>query len=227
LPIADAEHLVASRHDDTGRGLATYRRLAMRNRSVALLRLAVPVLGVLVLLGMLGQIYLSSLASRFGIGRIAVTPERISVEAPEYTGLLSDGSSYRVWATGAEAAITSPDQIVLQNAAFSLVRTNGVTMQANAAEAVLDMATQQVMIAGETRVEDSSGTGGTLHQSVLDLAAQTLTTTGPVVIDYADGTRIEAQGLFYDTQALVWTFRGAAVTLVNTPGAESREIPSP
>ena len=219
--------MVARPYDDTAERRATYGRLQLRNRFVGVLRLLVPILGVVVLVAMIGQIYLSSLAGRFSVGNISVSPDRILVDAPQYNGLLSDGSTYRVWAEAAEAATTAPDQIHLSAANLTLVRRNGVTMQAIAKDAILDTTTQQVLVEGVAEVEDSTGTRGTLHQTVVDLGTQTLTSTGPVSITYADGAQLEAKGLVYDAHALNWTFTDATVTLPNTPGAESQETPTP
>ena len=92
---------LADHHGRTTR----YRKLVRRNRMVGVLRLAVPVVGAFVLVALLVQIALSSLGARYSIGRIEVSPDRIKVEAPEYAGTMSDGSTYRVWAEEAAAAV--------------------------------------------------------------------------------------------------------------------------
>ncbi|MCW5722595.1 MAG: LPS export ABC transporter periplasmic protein LptC [Devosia sp.] len=195
-----------------------YARLMRRNRVVAALRLGVPVLGAITLVALVGQIYLSSLGERYGIGRLSVTPDAITVEAPEYAGVLEDGSHYRVFADAARAATSNTDLIGLSNAAVVLNRADGVQMEAFAARAELDALRQQVLVPGRTEIADSQGTQGALSQSVFDWQSQTLTTSGPVEIDYADGTAIRAEGLVYDAQAKIWTFARAIVTLPATPG---------
>src|SRR5690606_14988676 len=115
-----------------------YGRLRRRNRVVAALRLGVPALGAVTLVGLLGQIYLSSLGSRYGIGQIAVTPDAITVEAPEYAGILEDGSRYRVSADLASAATSNTELIGLGNASIVVDRPDGVQMQANAERAEFD-----------------------------------------------------------------------------------------
>ncbi|MNL28221.1 hypothetical protein D3C87_1498570 [compost metagenome] len=71
---------------------------------------------------------------------------------------------------------------------------------------------------GLADVADSTGTTGTLRDSVFDWRAQLLTTRGPVAIDYADGSTVRAQGLVYDAAAVDWTFERSVVTLPSTPG---------
>ena len=65
---------------DSAQRLAIYRRLEHRNRVVAILRIAVPALGVIVLAVLLVQIYLSSLTGRFGVGSVSVTRENVTIE---------------------------------------------------------------------------------------------------------------------------------------------------
>ena len=52
---------------DAARRAAIYQGLMRRNRRVRVLRLAVPLAGALVLTALLGEIYLSSLGTRFGV----------------------------------------------------------------------------------------------------------------------------------------------------------------
>ena len=206
-------------HADAAQRLAVYRRLEARNRIVAVLRIGVPALGVIALSLLMAQIYVSSTASRFGISQIVVSPESVTVETPQYSGLLDDGTAYRVSANSAQAAIDATDRIGLSQAALTMVKPDGVTIGVEASDAVLDTAGQVVEIAGMAEVADSLGTAGILFDSVFDYETQHLTGRGPVSVDYADGTRIEAEGLAYDATTMVWTFNRATVTLPDTPGA--------
>jgi lipopolysaccharide export system protein LptC len=201
--------------------LRTYQRLTARNRIVAILRIGVPAIGIVVLVGLVGQIYLSSLGARFGIGQITVTGEAVNVDAPEYAGVLDDGSRYHVSATSAQAKLEATDLIALTDAALTVIRTNGVTTEAKADVAQLDTTRELVIIPGRARVTESTGTIGLLDDSVFDWHEQTLTTKGPVVVDYADGAHLVAKGLVYHSKSMTWTFSGATVTLPETPGAKT------
>jgi hypothetical protein len=190
---------------------------------VALLRIGVPALGAVALVALIGQIYLSSLGSRFGVGQISVTSERVTVEAPEYAGVLEDGTAYRVSASAAEAATGATDRIGLIEAQLIMTRPDGVRMQVKAPQALLDTTGRLVTVADVAYVSNSLGTSGMIYDSVFDYAAQQLTGRGPVTLDYADGTHIVAKGITYDAVGMVWTFSSATVTLPDTPGARSRQ----
>lgn len=214
-------------HGDAAQRLATYRSLEARNRIVAILRIGVPALGLLALVSLIGQIYVSSLGSRFGVGQIAVTPDSIMVEAPEYTGLLDDGTAYRISASAAQAATEAVDQVGLSDAALTMTRPDGVVMTVDAAAAMLDTTRQLVVVKDEADIGNSLGTKGIISDSVFDYATQSLVGNGAVTIDYADGTHLVAEGMTYDAVNLVWTFTRATVTLPDTPGAEKTEMQTP
>lgn len=197
-----------------------FQRLERRNRMVAALRILVPLGGLLVLAALTIQIILSTFTGRFGIERITISPEAITVDAPEYSGILQDGSSYTVSADTARASTTRTDIIDLNNASLVLDRQDGVQFQADAAQAQLDSTEQLVMVEGVAEIADTRGMTGTLTNSVFDWDAQVLTTKGPVVINQADGTTIVAEGLVYDASAVIWTFTNSVVTLPSTPGED-------
>ena len=214
-------------HADAAQRLAVYRGLEARNRIVAILRIGVPVLGAVALSALLLQIYASSQTARFGISQIVVSPDSVTVETPEYSGVLDDGTAYRVSATAARADVDATDRIGLSDAALTMAKPDGVTILVETPAAVLDTTGQIVEIPNMARVSNSVGTSGVLRDTVFDYAAQRLTGRGPVSIDYADGTQLEAEGLTYDAAALVWTFTRATVTLPDTPGANQPAMPTP
>jgi lipopolysaccharide export system protein LptC len=218
---------VASPLPANGERLDIYQGLARRNRLVAILRIGVPVLGAIALSALLLQIYVSNLASRFGIDAVTVTSDTVSVLSPEYAGLLEDGSAYRVWASSAQAALARTDRIALTDAALSLDRASGVTMDARSQSAELDLRTREVTIEGVAEVTDTTGTSGQLERTVFDWGRQRLDSAGPVHIDYQDGTTIDAASLIYDAKGSVWTFKGATVTLPRTPGSPQEDAPTP
>ncbi|UXN74292.1 hypothetical protein N8D56_03435 [Devosia sp. A8/3-2] len=205
-------------HADAPERLATYRRLVRRNRIVSILRIGVPALGALTLVLLAGQIYLSSIGTRFGVGQISVSRDGVSVDAPEYAGLLDDGAAYRVTAEAARAAMNATDRIELSDAVLEVDRTSGVSMRASSDAALLDTTNQVVFIDGVAHFTDSTGTKGILHQSEFDWAQSVLTAKGPVTINYSDGSDISAAGMVYDAKQQTRTFTRAIVTLPSTPG---------
>lgn len=216
-----------SSHVEPAQRLAIYQRLATRNRVVGVLRIALPVFGVLLLVGLMLQIYISSLANRFGIDQIAVSFDTVTVEAPEYSGLLDDGSNYRVSASMAEAPLSSTDQINLIDANLTITNPRGGTIQVRSEEALLDTSKELVTVEGLAYFEDSEGRTGEFSRSVFDAQSQTLNSQGPVDIAYSNGTTLTADTMIYDAKTLNWTFSNANVTLPNTPGGATDGVTPP
>ncbi|MET3927341.1 hypothetical protein [Devosia sp. 2618] len=207
-------------HGDAAQRLRTYQRLTTRNRVVAVLRIAVPLLGLIALVGLVVQIYISSISGRFGVGQITVTSDTITVQAPRYSGVLDNGTTYTVTARAAQSVIASSELINLVDAHLVMTRPDGTIMTVDAPAAVLDTNTELVTIKDVANVSNSLGTVGTIYESVFDYQTQKLAGEGPVDIDYADGTKIIAQGITYNAVELIWTFKHATVTLPDTPGAK-------
>ena len=206
---------------------AIYRRLQSRNRVVGVLRIGVPLLGLVILVALLIQIYVSSLGDSFSIGQVSVTPDNISVEAPEYSGILGNGTTYSVSAATAKASPTATNLISLTEAGLTMTKVDGVMINVNAQFAVLDTNNETVTIKDLAYVEDSTGTTGVVVDSVFDYASQALVGQGPVSIQYADGTTLDAVGMAYDLEQANWTFNQADVTLPETPGSQAPGNPTP
>lgn len=201
---------------------AMYGRLNWRNRFVSVLRIAVPVVGAVVLVGIVGQIYLASIGVDFSIGHVSVQQDRIVVDVPRYDGVMADGSVYNVSAESASAAITSPDIVDLVNAQASLNQPSGRVMSATADAGRLHMGNQQVEISGVATIGDTYGTTGTLTDSLVDWPSQTLVAKGPVHFRFNDGSTIDGAAMTYDAASSLWTFHRATLTV---PSPESGAAP--
>lgn len=190
---------------------ATYRRLRLRNRFVAFMRVGVPIAGLVVFAGIAIQLYLASIGTEFSVGRISLDRDRINVEAPDYAGVTGDGSTYRVTAEKASASVSALDVIELEGAKAVLNRTDGRVMTAEAQNGELQTVSQQVRVAGITNVADSTGTTGTVEKLFVDWPTQTIDATGPVHLNFANGMVIDAKGMHYSEDEQ-WTFTGATLT---------------
>jgi hypothetical protein len=207
-------------HAHSADRLTIYRSLERRNRVVDVLRWLVPAAGVLALASLVIQIVVSSQLGRFDFESIRVAPESVTLEAPEYAGILEDGSRYRVTSQSAATRAGEPERIDLTEAALTIERPTGVVMDITAAEGELDTTNELVLVEGVADVVDSTGTTAVLRRSVFDWTAQVLTSEGPVSIDYADGSELEAETMTFDTKTAIWTFSRVRVTLPDTPGAD-------
>jgi lipopolysaccharide export system protein LptC len=204
---------------DVARRRALYAGLERRNRRVAMLRILVPGLGALVLAVLVAFIVIANSGLRFTIGQLEITPDTFSIAAPVYSGILEDGTTYRVTAQSAVTRLDTLDRMGLNTALVEMQDTDGVETVITAAQAELEMPNERIHVSGIAELSDSAGLSASFRDSVVDWAAQTLVSRGGVVIDYADGTHLEADGMSYDIRTQRYEFTRVNVTMPDLPDA--------
>lgn len=191
-----------------------YRRLIGRNRLVAVMRWVVPGGGILVFAALMTQIYVGSLANQYGISSISFDRSGITVETPQYAGVMPDGSRYLVQAGSAKAATLDSPDVDLVDAALTLDRPDGSRMTATAPVAKMNTKSQEVTVSGVAYVTYSNGTTGTMTDAYVDWPNQAMNSTGRSIFNMSDGTVIDAKGgVAFDAASSIWKFSRATVTL--------------
>ncbi|OJX49277.1 hypothetical protein [Devosia sp. 66-22] len=194
-------------------------RLRFRNRTVALLRIVVPAIGVIAFLTLTGQIYVANLMRQYGVSGIRVDRGNIVVEAPKYSGMGSDGARYLVTAREARTPIDRSNIIEMNDATLELLQPDGVSYFARAASATMDTATDYVTVPGVVAVNGSDGLEGTLTDVAADNRRELLFSNGPVDLLLPDGTTIVADTMVRDGKVQTWTFTRATVVVPDLPEA--------
>ncbi|WP_291384917.1 hypothetical protein [Devosia sp.] len=194
-------------------------RLRFRNRTVALLRIVVPAIGVIAFLTLTGQIYVANLMRQYGVSGIRVDRGNIVVEAPKYSGMGSDGARYLVTAREARTPIDRSNIIEMNDATLELLQPDGVSYFARAASATMDTATDYVTVPGVVAVNGSDGLEGTLTDVAADNGRELLFSNGPVDLLLPDGTTIVADTMVRDGKVQTWTFTRATVVVPDLPEA--------
>jgi hypothetical protein len=197
-----------------------FARLTARNRLVAILRIAVPVLGVLVLAGLLLQLVIGSLAPGFSFAGITIDRDRLVVDAPSYEAMSADGTSYAVSAASAVAAPNTNDLVDLTGALLTMRQPDGREVTAAAESAQLQTTDQLVLVDGVARIADNRGAHGTLVGVRADIPAETMTASGPVDLTFGNGATLEASGMAYAGDG-IWRFTEVTLVLPSTPGADA------
>ena len=85
---------IAARTETAEQRAAIYAALIRRNRLVGLLRIGLPVIGGIVLAGLLVQLFIGSLIPDFGFANITIDRDNLVVETPAYSGVGADGTVY-------------------------------------------------------------------------------------------------------------------------------------
>lgn len=197
---------------------ALYARLARRNRLVGLLRWLVPAAGVAVFAVLLTLIVIDNIGQRFGYSNIRIDRDNLVVETPKLTSTGHDGTLYALSARAARVAPTRSDLIDMEGATFTMTPLRGAEMRAQAAAAQFQTNDQLVNVPGVVHVTSNEGLDGTLEGVFADLMNWKLVASGAVSITLPGGSTVTSQGMTYDRQTGIYTFKRARVTLVSTPG---------
>jgi len=196
-----------------------YEGLEQRNRLVAILRIGLPVLGALVLAGLLLQIFVASLLDEFGISNIRIDRDNLVVETPSYSSMAADGTMYAMASEDARAALGDTDLLHLTKAQLMVTKPNASWMQALAEQADMRLSSQLFYVPGAMAIADSRGTRGTVTGVHADMSKETLISDGPARITYYNGTTLDAASMTYDGKRQLWQFRRATLVVPGTPGA--------
>lgn len=206
--------------DSAKNGQKLYHKLERHNKIVGFLRLAVPVFGILLAAGLIIEIVLSNWADDFALKSIRFDHNQVIVDAPRYSGAMSNGTNYEIVAKSARAQINATNIINLETATITIREKANYEMVANAPEAQLRLNEQKVIINSLMHTSDSNGVRGQLTNSVIDWSTQTLTTSGPVRLEFRDGAILAAQSLVYSAKTGEWDFTGVRYTLPADNGSQ-------
>ncbi|MCB1518631.1 MAG: hypothetical protein KDJ19_13580 [Hyphomicrobiaceae bacterium] len=201
--------LVVDPHQSAASRGRLYSRLLWRNRLIGFLRWAVPLLGLALAGFLIGSIIIANLAKDYGIKRLRLEDDKIVVDTPEYSGVMSDGTTYSVVAEAAKIQIDDTDIIDLETATIKTEDKRDYSLTARSDFAVLDLKEQTVTVPDLMRTVDSDGVRGWLHQALIEWRDQTLTSSGDVRFKFPDGGDINAASLKYDADKDIWNFRQA------------------
>jgi hypothetical protein len=207
-----------ARTDTLEQRTAILRSLAARNRLVAILRIGVPIIGIILFAALTLQIYVANLSRQFGVSGISIDRNNLVVETPSYSGTGSDGTRYTMGAASARAALNNPDAIELTTTSITLNQPSGSIFTLTAPAAEMTMSRQELAIPGLATISGSDGMHGTLNDVIADMSHRDVVSRGKVNIVFHDTSSIDASSMDYDSRTQTWTFTQATVILPDTPG---------
>src|SRR5690606_41953551 len=96
---------IAARTETAAQRSAIYQSLVRRNRLVAILRIGLPILGGVVVAGLLLRLYSVSLVPDFRFANISIHRHTLVVDAPAYSGGRRHCTIYAVGARSRRSSI--------------------------------------------------------------------------------------------------------------------------
>lgn len=197
--------------------IAIMGRLAVRNRVVAVLRVAVPAAGAAALLVLLGEIWLSSVAQQYGVSGIHIDRGNLVVETPRYSEMGTDGTRYLVVARDARTPLLSPGEIEMTEPRLSMMRPGHAALHARGATATVMTDAHVAIVPGRVSVTGDDGLFGTLYDVHADMRRQVTTAEGPIEMTFPDGSHLTADGMRRDGGTQLWTFTHATLVVPDLP----------
>lgn len=200
--------------------VVAYARLARRNRIVGVLRVVVPVAGLVVFVGLALQIYVANTARQYGIAGIRVDRDGIVFETPQFSGTASNGSRYLVTANEARMPTAEDDLIDMAAPTLTYEMASGTIYRLKGDRAAFRSRSNRVAVPGIAHIEGDDGLVGTIVELRADLMTDRIISEGAVDIVMGDGTHIAADTMLHEGALNRWTFTRATVTYTGLPEAE-------
>jgi lipopolysaccharide export system protein LptC len=161
-----------------------FRAAVRHSRNVRILRIAVPAMAVLALIGGFGLSILVSPIRALSkvpvdIGSVVVSGTKIMMQQPRLAGFTKDNRRYDLTAQAAGQDVTKPDMIELQGIRATMETQDGV-FETTAQHGLYNNKTELLTLSNNIVVTSTNGYEAQLSEAVLDIRAGKITSEKPV-----------------------------------------------
>lgn len=201
-----------------------FESAARHSRLVRRLRVALPVVGLVLALGVAGLGVLSRIEVALSFGDLAITSEGLSMDAPELSGSDGKGRTYAVTANRAVQDLSDPKVIRLYGISATIVQANGDSARFSAASGIYDARAQTLSLDDDITIRASDGTAAQLESAAIDLDTGDVTSSAPVAFSSSMGA-IEAEGMAVGEKGGAVTFQGGVKMTLDPQAVKSGQLP--
>lgn len=209
-----------------------FRAAARHSRRVRALRVVIP---VVVALALLGVVFVSVFNPwrmlvnlPIEMGNLVVSGTTITMEAPRMAGFTPDGRAYEVTAQAAAQDVMSPTQVELQKINARIEMQDKSQVRVTADKGTFDTKGEALKL-NDNIVLESSNYEGHLQEALVNMKQGTVLSKKPVTLKFLNGN-LDAQGLaITENGALIRFEGGVSMTLtINNPNpADAQPAGSP
>lgn len=121
-------------------------------------------------------------------GRISISDNKLTIEAPKLTGFTQDRRPYSVTAREAAQDLTNPNRIELGGIVGQVELADGGETKLEAGKGVYDMKTGTLLLSEGIRIGATGGYRVELYDALMHVRAGRIVTTRPVEAVFPDGT---------------------------------------
>lgn len=192
----------------SARTARAYRRAVRHSARVRLLKIAFPVLSLVVVLGFVfSSMTTRSLPDNMSVERTAVSNGMIVMDNPELTGEASDGKTFTVNAVQALQSIASPNVITLKSIGAELPVGEDETARVEAESGVYDRAQETLKLDQPFSVTASNGLEVEMQSASFDIAGGSMHSEAPLEIRNGN-TSLVAQSVEMRDNGAIIRFEG-------------------
>lgn len=158
-----------------------YQKAVKHSRKVKFWKIAFPVMGVMVILGLAGSLVLNSLnTTEVAVDSINVSDGNLVMENPQLSGFDKKKRPYNLRAAQAIQNVENPNQVELRNITAELPMDETITATINAGNGIYN-ADEKTLILKETiNLVTSNGMVVNLQNADVDIGNSTMRTSNPI-----------------------------------------------
>lgn len=184
-----------------------FEKAARQSRLIRRLRVALPVLSVVLLSAVIGFTVLTRLELALSYGDLAITSEGLSMSAPKLSGSDGKGRTYTVSAERAVQDLGNPKLIRLYGINAHVRQADGSAADFAAGSGLYDAGGQTLVLDKDISIRSDDGSTADLERASIDLATGNVTSDAPIDFSSSLGS-IQAQGMAVEQ-------KGGSVTFSN------------
>jgi lipopolysaccharide export system protein LptC len=190
-----------------------FRRAQRHSRRVRILRVAIPVITVLVLGSIWFVTWLDPLRLLVRLpadGKLVISGTKVTMQAPKLSGYTRDGRWYELNALAASQDITKPDIVELQDVRAKIEAEDKSVLNMRAADGRFDRKSGILTLGRDIVLVSTSGFEVQLTEAVIDTGSGEIVSNRPVEVKMLQGT-LNASRLQVGNAGEVINFEGGVV----------------
>lgn len=202
---------------------AAYGRARRHSRRVRVLRVLLPLVGALAVLGLATGVWISNHSAGALIARAIIAANSLTMQNPHLTGY-ADGRAYDVRASRAVQALDNPDIVELEQIEATIDGGGENEAHITALTGSFDSNANILILEDSITLDMVSGLRGELSQAKIDMNSNTMVSEAPVSFS-SEGSTIHADRMEVDAKKEILFFEGS-VRMKILPNSIDNESPT-
>jgi lipopolysaccharide export system protein LptC len=203
-----------------------FRSAARHSSRVRLLRVAVPTLVAVAVLGAGLAAWFNPLRIKLPnvAGTLGISGTRITMELPRLSGFTRDSRAYQLTAQTADQDLTRPDAVELKGIAARVQMQDRTTVEMSAAAGLYNTKADTILLSTDVRLKSSSGYEARLTDALVDMHSGHVISQQPVEVKLLNGV-LNAKGIEVIDSGNLIRFDGGVVMNMTLGGGGPGPVP--